>query len=89
MDELPLTDTYKVGTYLFNKSAFGVYDMAGNVWEWVGAPYSPVIGGVNVLRGGRYGLLRDMVYRLQVDPNNELYIRVAGFRCAAERVAGE
>jgi formylglycine-generating enzyme required for sulfatase activity len=89
IDNLPLTDTYAVTTQPFNKSPFDVYDLAGNVWEWVGEPYSPVADGHKVLRGGRHGLLKDMAYRQPAEPNNERFISVAGFRCAAERVEGE
>ena len=47
-DALPLTGTYDVGSAAFNKSAFGVYDMAGTVWQWVNAPYAPVTSGETV-----------------------------------------
>lgn len=30
-----------VGSYENNKSAFGVFDMAGNVWEWTASWYQP------------------------------------------------
>ena len=88
-DALPLTGTYDVGSALFNKSAFGVYDMAGTVWQWVDAPYAPVTSGDKILRGGRHGLLEDMAYRQPAQPADRRFRRVAGARCAADRVAGE
>jgi formylglycine-generating enzyme required for sulfatase activity len=88
-DELPLTDTYAVGSKPFNKSPFEVYDMAGNVWEWVGEPYDSVPDGYQILRGGRHGLLRDMAYRQPAEPTDQRFVRAAGFRCAADRTEGE
>jgi formylglycine-generating enzyme required for sulfatase activity len=59
-------DTAAVGSYEQGKSPYGIYDMAGNVWEWVSdwfdgnyypaSPYSnptgPSSGQDKVLRGG-------------------------------------
>jgi formylglycine-generating enzyme required for sulfatase activity len=86
---LPQDGTYDVGTQSFNQSPFGVYDLIGTVWQWVGQPYAPVSPGLQILRGGRYGLLEDLAYRQQVRPDDERFARVAGVRCAADRVAGE
>lgn len=83
---LPDQDTYQVGTQLFNQSPNGVFDMVGNVWEWVGEPYNSVPEGYKILRGGRYGNLQDLAYRLAVAPDDERYVKYAGFRCAADRV---
>jgi formylglycine-generating enzyme required for sulfatase activity len=84
---LPDQDTYSVGTQSFNKSPFGVFDMVGNVWEWVGEPYASGQEGSKVLRGGRYGLpINDLAYRLTVAPGDTRYIKYAGFRCAADQV---
>jgi formylglycine-generating enzyme required for sulfatase activity len=83
---LPDNKTYAVGKIPANRSAFGVFDMAGNVWEWVGDPYAPVAAGQRVLRGGSYGFLRDMAYRLQGDPNVRSMFAMAGIRCAADHV---
>jgi formylglycine-generating enzyme required for sulfatase activity len=88
VNQLPLIDTYEVGTMPFNKSTFGVYDMAGNVWEWVGEPYDSVPDGYKVLRGGRHGLLTDMAYRQSAEPSDKRFLPFAGFRCAADQVAG-
>ena len=38
--KLPDQDTYDVGTFPFNDSPNDVYDMVGNIWEWVGEPYA-------------------------------------------------
>src|SRR5215216_2406216 len=83
---LPDQNTYEVGTQAFNKSLFGVFDMVGNVWEWVGDPYSSVQEGYRILRGGRYGNLQDLAYRVVVLPDDNRYVKYAGFRCAADKV---
>ena len=81
---LPDDKTYAAGQIPANRSAFGVFDMAGNVWEWVGDAYAPVPAGHKVLRGGSYGLLRDMAYRLHGEPNVRTMFAMAGIRCAAD-----
>jgi formylglycine-generating enzyme required for sulfatase activity len=88
-DTLPLLDTYAVGAYEFNRSPFEVYDMAGNVWEWVGEAYGPLSEGYNVVRGGRYGFIRDMAYRQETEPDDARFVDVTGFRCAVDVVQGE
>jgi formylglycine-generating enzyme required for sulfatase activity len=61
-------DTMEVGSYELGKSPYGVYDMAGNVWEWVADwyqenyyleapldnPAGPATGEYHVLRGGSW-----------------------------------
>lgn len=85
--DLPFEDAYEVGSLPFNQSPFGVYDMAGNVWEWVGEPYAEVPAGSKILRGGRFGLpILDLAYRLSVLPDDERYVKFAGFRCASDQV---
>ena len=83
---LPNEDTYAVGSLSFNKSPFGLFDMVGNIWEWVGEPYAAGQEGSKILRGGRYGLLLDLSYRLAVPPGDTRYLKYAGFRCAADQV---
>lgn len=89
VNNLPRDRTYAVGTFAFNQSPFGVYDMAGNVWEWVGEPYEEVAGGAKLLRGGRFGFIRDVAFRQPAQPDDDRFVRFAGFRCAADRVQGE
>jgi formylglycine-generating enzyme required for sulfatase activity len=84
---LPDDDTYAVGTQSFNQSPFGVFDMVGNVWEWVGEPYAGEQAGYSILRGGRFGLpINDLSYRLPVASDDTRYLKYAGFRCAADQV---
>ena len=55
-----------VGAYPRNQSPYGVYDLAGNVWEWVADWYGPYPGAdyesekygqqVKVIRGGSGGV---------------------------------
>ncbi len=83
---LPTTNTYPVGSNPANRSPFGLYDMAGNVWEWVDEPYSATTDGEQILRGGAYNFLKDMTYRLQGDPTIPTMFKTAGIRCAASEV---
>jgi eukaryotic-like serine/threonine-protein kinase len=85
--DLPDQDTYEVGTISFNKSPFEVYDLVGNVWEWVGEPYASVPAGLKILRGGRFGLpVLELSFRLPVASDDARYVQYAGFRCAADQV---
>jgi formylglycine-generating enzyme required for sulfatase activity len=82
---LPTDDsTYEVGSVAGNVSPFGVFDMVGNAWEWVGDSYDPrVKPEERVLRGGANGYLRKNSVRLPVDPTGSNALKIAGFRCAA------
>jgi formylglycine-generating enzyme required for sulfatase activity len=82
---LPNDGTYPVGSQSFNQSDFGVFDMVGNIWEWVGESYVSGQQGY-ILRGGRYGLVLDLSYRLGVPVGDTRYLQYSGFRCAADEV---
>jgi formylglycine-generating enzyme required for sulfatase activity len=84
--DLPNQDTYEVGTQAFNKSPSGVYDMLGNLWEWVGEPYSKggIPEGNRILHGTAYGDIRDLAFRVNVAPDDTRFIENTGFRCAAD-----
>jgi len=89
-------DTTPVGSYESGKSLYGVYDMAGNVWEWtsslyMGYPYDASDGredmissDYRVLRGGSWSndsYSARSVNRDRSDPSYALNY-VVGFRCA-------
>lgn len=82
--ELPPAGTYPVGSIPSNRSFFGNFDLAGNVWEWVDAPYLPIPESDRVMRGGANNFQNDMLERLIGDPNASATITDAGFRCAAD-----
>lgn len=85
--DLPDLDTYEVGSLPFNKSYADVYDMVGNIWEWVGEPYASIPADSKILRGGRFGLpVLELSYRLTTTQDDERYVQYAGFRCAADQV---
>ena len=74
----------RVGQYPHGVSPFGLFDMAGNVWEWTSSPF-PGRPGMVALRGGGWGnniyCLRAS-YRHANPPN--LGLDMVGFRCAAD-----
>ena len=90
-------DTTAVGSYKDGESPYGLYDMAGNVWEWVSSrygsyPYDPddgresaTGGDVRAARGGSWGLVGVSVstaYRYGFAPSTaDLDL---GFRCAKD-----
>jgi len=82
--QMPDQDTYEVDSQTFNVSASGVNDLVGDVWQWVGDGYADVTPGFKILRGGRFGLPQDLAYRVAVAPDDNRYIKFAGFRCAAD-----
>ena len=86
-----------VGTYPPN--AFGLYDMAGNVWEWISDyydgdyykkspaknPQGPEDGKFRVIRGGSWhsGPYCNRVYYRKALPSNWVDFAV-GFRCVKD-----
>jgi formylglycine-generating enzyme required for sulfatase activity len=88
-------DTSEVGSYESGKSPYGIYDMPGNVWEWVADWYGAYPGNTvsdsdygtqyRVLRGGGWhsyaGDLRTS-NRARGDPVN--FDEKVGFRCAKD-----
>ncbi|MFQ5558994.1 MAG: formylglycine-generating enzyme family protein [Nitrospinota bacterium] len=59
-----LEDTQPVGSYEEGKSPYGLYDMSGNVWEWVDDHYFPHPGSdyINPEFGVKYRLLKGGSY---------------------------
>ena len=82
--KLPEESPYPVGTFLADHSSYGLFDMAHNVHEWVGEPYTQVETGKKVLRGGSSLLPVNLVTRIVGDPNAPTMTPQAGFRCAVD-----
>ena len=94
-------DTTPIGKYEFGKSPYGLYDMAGNVWEWVSDLYSPdfyalspfenpigaATGDSHALRGGSFGAIEKSarVSARGAYFPEDYYVRV-GFRCAKNAI---
>lgn len=90
-------DTAPVDYYTDGVSVYGIFNLAGNVWEWVSDwygetyyasslannPSGPSSGGARVVRGGSWNDFGDVVRTL-----NRNWVRAAfandalGFRCA-------
>jgi formylglycine-generating enzyme required for sulfatase activity len=91
-------DTQPVGSYSEGASPFGVFDMAGNVAEWVADdydetayanspssnPYNTNVSAGRVFRGGSFGQPSGTLYTTsRRDGNLHTYSDVrVGFRCA-------
>lgn len=87
-----------VGSYEAGKSPFGVYDMAGNVWEWVNDwyddryyekspaknPPGPETGAEKVLRSSSWAVEAPLVRIFtRVSSNPMIRNESTGFRCAS------
>jgi formylglycine-generating enzyme required for sulfatase activity len=90
-------ETAEVGSYEDGKSPYGLYDMAGNVFEWVSSlnksyPYDAADGredltrsGDRVIRGGSWNEGKgdlQVFYRSWIGP--DLSESEIGFRCARD-----
>lgn len=79
-------DTTAVGSYPSGASSYGVYDMAGNVWEWIGEWHETFPGEVSG-RGGSFrwgGPFASSAYRDSWGPDES--DTGVGFRCVLSKL---
>ena len=94
-------DTTAVGSYEIGQSQYGVYDMAGNVWEWVADWYSetyyqnspltdplgPDSGEYHVVRGGSWNYVVDVIRSAHRSKGDGTIAQGGlGFRCAKDAI---
>lgn len=76
-----------VGRFPEGVSPYGLYDMAGNVWEWTSSPFPGRPDRVS-LRGGGWG---NSAYCLRASYRHmnppDIGLGMVGFRCAADVVS--
>ncbi|RPJ28704.1 MAG: TIR domain-containing protein [Chloroflexi bacterium] len=93
-------DTMRIGSFENARSAYGVYDMAGNVWEWVADWYQrdyyaihhkspnyqgPETGVQRVIRGGSWYGTDNLARSANRDSNLPFQSDFGiGFRCAKD-----
>jgi serine/threonine protein kinase/formylglycine-generating enzyme required for sulfatase activity len=87
-------DTNRVGSYESGISPYGIYDMAGNVWEWVADWYDAYPGGdpnasvyfgkkYRGMRGGTWRFSNETLYTFSRYGGNPVSTNdIVGFRCA-------
>jgi formylglycine-generating enzyme required for sulfatase activity len=80
-------DTTPVGSYPSGASPYGVFDMAGNAWEWTSDWFDkPSLDSYHVVKGGGYnGMLEHYFHVFFRQPGFELeknWPFSLGFRCA-------
>lgn len=87
-------DTKAVDSYESGKSPYGIYNMSGNVWEWVDDWYDAYPGNTTidlrygidkVKRGGSFGIVGDYSlssFRINSFPDHDS--SNTGFRCARD-----
>jgi formylglycine-generating enzyme required for sulfatase activity len=79
-----LGGTTEAGAYKDGKSPYGVYDMAGNVWEWTDSWYNKE-KNLKIIKGGSWlspSISTRSAARLGENPNMES--NDYGFRCAMD-----
>lgn len=91
-------DTAPVGLFDGGRSPFDIYDMAGNVWEWVADwydgnyysdspdkdPQGPTSGSARVIRGGAWDVAntKNLLATRRIGYDPSTTANYLGFRCA-------